>query len=927
MKDSRARKMYLPEELLGVEKRISPTQVGKNHASYMKNLMPKDGANRKRRGWREIYHFTDENDKDLKINGIYEYRGNMIVHAGEYLYNGNVRIGRVQNKKSCGFENNGLLYIVCGGELYIYNGSELVNAYDSAYAYIPITERDISPIGVEKTSVRVDTPSLLTPKRINRLIGEKSERKSYRLDGKIDLSKPITVKTKMLTSLNSVEANVAPYNAIYKNATRLISNDIEGVLGVDSDIIYDVFEGRGTEYNLGAVEEISVFLKMPIKIESAIFEAMDGADVPKMTFHLGNETVFEFDGEKDSVCDLTDTLYGQTIDAISFYGSDSASLNCVSIYGRKSYQGELEIIHSVNSASYNEAIKPTSIKDAQGTELTLSNNLTGSQAQGAIIWLEKGIDGESVLGFGFSNVSPDPSQSNVEITYSALDSRKLSCSIGEVCKTDTGSVILALCNDNYAYFSCGVRGFGYFPEALERKIGTDEKITAICNMSDFSVGVFKRNSVYYLELNVKNGVTEVLLKSFSAQGGSLSHFATKTVNLDTLSPQYDNIYGSVGASGRVRRGSNIALDLKNLHLETASAVSHNGAYYLFVDGQVYVADSRYKVYENNRLDSSFEYEWWYLDGIYASYVAEINNSIYIGREDGRIVSFYEGYSDVYYEKIHTGSYLLGSDDMGRTTLTLNEKLGLKDCDRILISSSYSYLGDAERTEPWDGRLKLFLNSSDFWSEDGHIRLYPNTLIYLQSEGGKLTEAKIEGVDANEASLILDLAEINDTYTGILQKNDQTGYRLEGQGEHFVLLDEYGDYVNLCFTDNIEISCERRTPVECEYVTSAILSDIHAKKNVYAICVELLGDSRGLCEISYETDKFYNEKPYLLDSVIDFDGLDFASASFNSGLQKSHTVRCFERMIDYIIIKIKHSEDKMLSLKGYFAIYNERSLNG
>ena len=474
--NKKAKNMYLSDELLGVEKRISPTQVGAKHASGLKNLLPRDGASAKRSGWREIYHFTDENDRDLKINGIYEYKKNAIIHAGEYLYKGDTRVGSLANEKSCGFENNGLLYIACGGELYIYDGRELTNAYDSVYSYIPLTTKDISPIGCEATGKENEAPSLLTPKRKNSLIGDKSERKAYRLDGKIDVNKPIEIRTKLLTGLNSTQPNVAPYNAIYKYASRLTKSNIEGVLGVDSDIIYDIFSGAGTEYNLGAVEEISVFLKMPIKIESAIFEARDGACVPRMSFHLGNETVYDTEEDGDGICDLTDTLYGQTIDAINFYGSDSAVLYSVDIQGRESYQGELEIIHRVDSIAYHQAIRPTIIKDTEGRELTLSNNITGSHSQGAVVWIEQGIDKEALLGFGFCNVSPDFIESNIEITYSVIDGERLICNIGDVCKTDTGSAILALCDSNYVYLSCDKIGFGYFPYSLKRKIGTDEII-------------------------------------------------------------------------------------------------------------------------------------------------------------------------------------------------------------------------------------------------------------------------------------------------------------------------------------------------------------------------------------------------------------------------------------------------------------------
>ncbi len=922
---STSKSLYLGNELLGIERRISPTLVGERRASYMKNFLLADGINRKRNGWKEIYHFRDENDKDLKINGIYEYKEREIIHAGEHLFNGDTKIGTLANTKSCGFENNGLLYIVCGGELYIYNGRELINAYDSIYSYIPLTTKNISPIGYESTNVQNEDTSLLTPRRKNTLIGDRSERKKYKLDGKLDLDKPIEIKTKMLIKLNSQDSNIAPYNAIYNDATRLTESNIEGVLGVNSSVIYDIFGGEGTIYNLGAIEEVAVFLKMPIKIESAIFEARDGASLPRMSFHLGSDIVYDTEEEIDGNSDLTDTLFGQVIDAIYFYGSDSGVVNRVNIQGKEGYEGEIEIIHRVDKVGYNESIKPLSIKDTGGRELTLTGNVTGSHSQGAILWLEESINpNESILSFGFCNVSPTENESNIEITYSVANADKIKCDIGEVCKTDTGSAILALSGENTIYLSCGVQGFGYFPSSLKRKIGVDEKITALSAMADYSLGVFKENSAYYFAPKIDKNKTELELRSFSNQGGSLSHFATKTVNLDTLSPQKDNIYGSVGTDIRVRRGSNIALDFKKLSLESSVAISHNGCYYLFVDGCVYVADTRYKIYESNRLDSSFEYEWWYLDNIPASYVAKINNLIYIGREDGRIVSFYDGYSDIYYEKIDTGSFLLAENEAGNTILYLNEELGLSTYDKILVSSAYSYIGDIVSQGVSNGKIKLILSPSDLWSGIGSVGIYPDTVIYLQNDNGELTEAIVDSVDVYEHSLTLNLSENSDTYTGILLKNHNESYTLEQEDDHFILLDAYGDPTRLCFTDSILLECERKAPVACEYVSSAILSNSHTQKTLYGITVDLLGDSQGLCELSYETNKSLYKSSYELGSVLDFDELDFSAITFNSSLQKSYTLRCYERSLDYLIVKIKHSEDKSFSLKGYSFIYKENN---
>ena len=927
MQGTKGKKLYIGNELLGIERRGSPILTKEKRASHMKNLLCVDGINRKRNGWREIYHFRDGRDKDLKINGIYEYKGKEIFHAGEYLLNGGIKVGTLADKKSCGFENNGLLYIVCAGELFIYDGNMLKNAYDSVYSYIPLTTKNISPIGTESIAKEEQSPSLITPKRRNTLIGDKSERKKYRLDGKLDINKPIEIKTKTIIKLDSQEENEAPYNGIYKEATRLYESNIEGVIGTDEDTIYDIFNGSGTDTDFSEVEEVWVFFKMPVKIDSAIFEAREGYKLPRASFHFGTEAVYDTEATiKTEKYDFTDTLYGQSIDGICFYGNGGeAIINKVNIQCRECYEGEIEITHRISNITYNEYIRSTSIKDTGGRELTLSKNRKGSQNQNTSVWFEKGAgDGEAIIGFNFCNASPTPNESNIEITYYVTDGEKILCDIGEVCKTDTGSAILALASGNTAYLSCGEHGFGYFPASLKRTIGTDEKITALCGMSDSTLGVFKQGSVYYFKPECKDNKTELKLTGYSGQGGSLSHFATKTVNLDTLSPQKDNIYGSQGADLRVRRGSNIAFDLDKLSLDSSVALSYKGAYYLFADGKVYVADSRYKSYENNRLDSSYEYEWWYLENIPATYVAEINGLMYIGREDGRIVIPYNDYNDIYYENIDTGSFILSENEAGDTVLYLNEELELCAYDKILVSNSYRYLCDIVRTEASDGKIKLILRNTDFWSEVSPVRIYPDTELYLQKSNGELVKSTVEKIDAYECSLTLDLSENSDTYTGILIKNNREEYTLDVEGDHFLLLDRYGLRAKLCFYEDAILICERRKPVEIEYVSSAILNNSHTDKTLYGISVELLGDSEGVCELSYETNSSFVKKSYELGSFFNFNDLDFSSVTFNSSLQKGYSMRCFERNLEYIIIKIKHSEAKPIALKGYLLTYTENN---
>ena len=653
------KEVYRDEGLLGVEACLSALSVSRGHASYMKNLIGIDNVLKKRHGWIEKYHFRDENDRNLRINGIYEYKQGVVVHAGSLLFYGEKAVGQLSNEKSCGFEKNGLLYIICAGELLIFDGTALTGAYGSERCYEPLTCCDIMPIGHDGSAKVKEDYSLLTPRRRNRLIGVKTSdnrRIRYKLDGFIDTSLPLFVKTKIVTRLGSESSNEAPYNAIYKDAQRLLSDGVAGVLGVDEQVIYDVLSGKGTDKDLSTVEESAIFLKKPMKLDSVILTAKDGYYAPKVAFCFGNELIYETDGvSRYQTLDLTSALFGKTVDTIYLYGGyQDGIINEMAIMGRKCYEGEIEITHKAYSVDYDSYIRPSAITDTDGRELTLSRNETGSFLQSANVFLERGVD-SSVLVFDFCNASYVENESNIEVSYGACDVEKITCSIGQLCKDENGEAYLALARENNLYAS---KGMDYFPLSFKRVLGKDGSITAICNMNDNAFAVFKEKGAYYFEIN--DG--KIVSRGYSAQGGSLSHSATKSVNLDTLSPQNDNIYGSIGATSRVRRGSNIASLLKGHDLKECCAVGYKGYYCLFVDGMVLVADTRQKRYLDNRLDSSFEYEWYVLDNVYARCACVINESILLGRDDGRIVEISDGFSDIYYEKIDKGSYLFGIND-------------------------------------------------------------------------------------------------------------------------------------------------------------------------------------------------------------------------------------------------------------------------
>ena len=78
--------------------------------------------------------------------------------------------------------------------------------------------------------------------------------------------------------------------------------------------------------------------------------------------------------------------------------------------------------------------------------------------------------------------------------------------------------------------------------------------------------------------------------------------------------------------------------LEEENLQNACAASFNGYYMLFVNGRVYVADSRQKSYARN-LTNHFEYEWYLWDNVPARVVCGTEDALYFGDEEGNLCRF------------------------------------------------------------------------------------------------------------------------------------------------------------------------------------------------------------------------------------------------------------------------------------------------
>ena len=919
------RKTYKVKSALGMESRLFPTEVSHERASFLKNLECVDGVLRKRRGWKEKYSFYDRNDKPLKINGIFKYGNEIIVHAGDSLY----RCGKENEKistsllladeKSEAFENGELLYILSGGELYIYDGTELVSSYNSKYAYVPVTARGISNVYEEEGDVSSEKENLLTGKRKNTLIGTKSKTAKFKLDAIVDTSAPLNATVRLNVNPLLQQEGCVQYYAFLKETARLLGDNVSGVVGIsDEEQIYKILSGEGAEFNLGVVEEIMIVLKSPVKIESVNLSAAMGNTVPRVAFSVSGETVYDTLGTSSlRNLDLSSQLWGRVIDTIYLYGNhDKGIIDSINIQCHTMYTGGIEIKYNEAEGVGKDSFLPKEILTVDGRAVSLSRNQTGTIAVSPRVWLERVRD-KTLMHFDYITEGDVLDKENISVEFFKEGAEKTKFYIGAIAKTDTGEGVLALSGEgSRVYFSSRDKGFCYFGQGDFVSLGAYGKISALCQMADLTLASYKENESYNISL--KSDGIEVT--GYSRELGSLSHFATVTVNGDTLCPTRYGIYGSRGYSGNglFERSENIALRLKNYNLRDSVACEYKGRYYLFIDGYVFVGSAESSLTKNKEL----AYEWWMLDNCPVTAVSNIDGELLMGREDGRIVAFYDGYTDVCLWNMLTGSYLFGKDALGESVVYVSDDIDICSTDRLLITGGFRKLGDTG--EAWlneRGNLTVVASYSAISTPKKTLRVFSGSEIYLLGKNGGFIKTRVIQVYPYNSTIELDIRENCDTYMGIYQKNHKTSYGLLERSDSYALTDEYGKGVKLIDLDNAQIVCEKSRAVECEMVSGAIVpEEIFTSKTLFAIGLSLLEEGAGQYELGYETDSSIAEKSIAQGDKISFDSFNFNTLDFNGAYNKCCYLRCFERDFKYLILKIRHSEGEAFALKEFYINY-------
>ena len=533
------------------------------------------------------------------------------------------------------------------------------------------------------------------------------------------------------------------------------------------------------------------------------------------------------------------------------------------------------------------------------------------------------------IDFKSNVITPIQGYSNITVEYFADYERDIDLTASAVYTQGNGVDLLLVANRGNAIFYNGLDSadceysFGYIPVEKFITFGSDrDEITAIVPMAD-CVGVFKGKNFYRVGFTF-NTDSEAFKAEYVPQitvstesKGCVNQYVCCDVNGDTLIFDGASVYG-IDFSEQQRslrlRSSNINKVFEKYTksvVNSSVALEHEGRYYLFIGGDVYIGDSRFKVYESNRLDTSFEYEWWVWDNCDTSVAYSIGGKLYIGRENGKIAVFDKEYKDR--ELLVAKS--IDADvacecEYRRSFLTFNENLGVGVGDKVKISGACQQIG-------WDVPMIREEECAKFQSEI--------------VDGGYIGKKIILGSTKKECEIIDFVVGDTNNYfvTNATDFNDNESIYCSIEGKKFTL-DNYEDklclkddvgFVCLAEFDNFEVIIERNNNVECEYHTPALdLGSNLCLKTLNQLLITVSSDTEGQIEVGYQTNKNNRFLERKISTGFEFNNFDFNTLSFDC-FYKTHIKRVFERNFNYILFKFASRSDSAFGVENFNCVYS------
>lgn len=191
----------------------------------------------------------------------------------------------------------------------------------------------------------------------------------------------------------------------------------------------------------------------------------------------------------------------------------------------------------------------------------------------------------------------------------------------------------------------------YIPVENVIRIGLEiSPITGIVRLNNGKLAVLKDisdtdSTIFYIGYGTYNGSEAFPLEGSTKGEGNIGKYAHDTLINEPLILTQNGIFALNTATLTderyvYHRSYYIDAKLKQeSNLKNAIGIVNDGKYYLAINDNVYVADSRFKSSTNNSKYSNYQYEWYYWTNLPVRVWFVWNNELYFGDKYGNICKF------------------------------------------------------------------------------------------------------------------------------------------------------------------------------------------------------------------------------------------------------------------------------------------------
>ena len=451
------------------------------------------------------------------------------------------------------------------------------------------------------------------------------------------------------------------------------------------------------------------------------------------------------------------------------------------------------------------------------------------------------------------------------------------------------------------------------------------------------------------QYNVDAGEVVFQNKGYSLPESCVNQDCACSLANDVLIVSDDGVYGvtlsaNVASAERFARSraEQIKNRLKEYDLTKAKCVVWDNKMFLAVDGLVFVADARFRATFDGDMADTFNYEWWLWDNIPVKYWTVIDEKLCFLTSDNRLCSFYDGFADYTFDDL-----LVAVLDEGGITISRD----FADYNKIRLNAAYRACIAPEKIDQIvAGALVLdtdvlytSINEGDtvfFDVTAGSLSVYPVSLSspYTVTEIDIITgQVKFADADGTAVAFTAGMNALLTANPLRISKaaSEQYDMKIDGAAteNNALITDADGNAVQFITyngTSSYSATVYKYAPVVAYWQTGSydFGTSMYAK-TIERFSVAFDRESPKKMKLFYRTANRGDMnliKDLQKQKDFDFDELSFLLFTFNNRFESSYSRKLLIRNFNFIAFRILSDEAEDFSLDSLNFVYKINKLN-